>query len=66
MFLGRIKSGKPYLVAKGDQNQRKIMSRNFGFINKPYVVKEMFYRHFKQKNSTELFVSNCLMNSENN
>ena len=39
MFLGRIKSGQAYLVAKGDQNQRKIMSRNFGFINIPICYK---------------------------
>ena len=59
MFLGRIKSGQAYLVAKRNQNQRKIMSRNFDFNNKPICCKRDILLAFEVKNSTELFVSNC-------
>ena len=47
MFLGRIKSGQAYLVAKRNQNPRKIMSEILILIRNQYVAKEMFYRHLK-------------------
>ena len=56
--LGRIKSGKAYLMAKQDQNQRHIMPQNFDFINKPICCKIDVLQAFEAKNSTELFVSN--------
>ena len=59
MFLGRIKSGQAYLVAKKNQNQRKIMFLNFDFINKPKCCKRDVLQVFEAKISTELFVSNC-------
>ena len=58
MFLSRIKLGQAYLVAKRNQNQRKIMSRNFDFNNKPMYCKRDVLLAFEVKNSTELFVSN--------
>ena len=54
--LGRIKSGQAYLVAKRNQNQRKIMSRNFDFNNKPICCKIDVLLAFEVNNSTELFV----------
>ena len=58
MFLGGIKSGQAYLVAKRNQNQRKIISRNFDFNDKPICCKRDVLQVFEIKISTELFVSN--------
>ena len=59
MFLGPIKSGKAYLVAKGDQNQEKSCPKILVLSINQYVVKEMLYGHFKQK-----FLLNCSFRTE--
>ena len=60
-FSGHIKSGQAYLVAKRNQNQRKTMFQNFDFINKPICCKINILQVFEAKISTELFVSNCVL-----
>ena len=59
MYLGCIKSGQTYLVAKRNQNERKTMFQNFDFINKPICCKRDILQASEAKLSTELFVSNC-------
>ena len=60
-ILGHIKSGQAYLVAKRNQNQRKTMFQNFDFLNKPICSKINILQVFEAKISTELFISNCLL-----
>ena len=50
MFLVCIKSGQAYLVAKRNQNQRKIMFQNFDFINKPICCTMDVLQAFEAKN----------------
>ena len=44
-----------------NQNQRKTMFQNFDFINKPICCKINILQVFEAKISTELFVSNCVL-----